>query len=411
MPEGLEPRVRGVLGLALLVLFAWLLSTSRRRFPWRVLAWGLGLQIVLGLLFLRWEAGRLALADFSRGVKSFLNLSAAGTRFVFGPLGDPAGPHGFLLAFTVLPTIVFFSSFMALLYHLGLVQPVVSAIAWLMARTMGTSGAESFSGAANIFVGQTEAPLMVRPFLEAMTPSELMAVMTCGFATIAGGVFALYVGFGVDPGHLVIASVMSAPAGLAMAKIMVPETELPATLGRIRLAVPRSSSNPLEAAAAGARDGLGLALNVAAMLVAFLGLIAVADWLLGGLGGWIGTRLSLSRLFSWLFAPFAAALGVAWADVPRIAELLGLKVAANELIAYQALTGPALRQALEPRSVTIATYALCGFANFGSVAIQLGGIGAVAPSRRADLAALAPRALVAGALASWMTAALAGVLL
>ncbi len=411
----LEERGRAALGLLCLVFFAWLLSKKRRLFPWRVVLWGVCLQVVLGLVFLWWAAGREALQEFSRGVKDFLDLSLKGSIFVFGGLGDPgkAGlePYGFVMAFMVLPTIIFFSSFMAVLYHLGIMQLVVKAFAWIMAKTMGTSGGETLSAAANIFVGQTEAPLLVQPFVEKMTESELMAVMTGGFATIAGGVFAMYVGFGVPAGHLLVASVMSAPAALVMAKVMVPETEESLTKGTLKAVVPKTSANLVEAAANGALMGLQLALNVAAMLIAFLGLLAVLNAGLGWAGREVGVQLSLERILGWVFSPFAAMMGVPWGEVPKVGGLLGTKIAANELVAYSRLTEPAFRHALSERSFLIATYALCGFANFGSIGIQLGGIGGIAPSRKSDLARLGLRAMLAGAFASWMTACLAGVML
>jgi len=411
----LEERGRAALGLLVLVFLAWLLSKKRRLFPWRVVLWGVGLQVALGLVFLWWTAGRETLQEISRGVKDFLDLSLQGSVFVFGGLGDPANagfkPYGFVMAFMVLPTIIFFSSFMAVLYHMGIMQAVVKAFAWVMAKTMGTSGGETLSAAANIFVGQTEAPLLVQPFVEKMTESELMAVMTGGFATIAGGVFAMYVGFGVPAGHLLVASVMSAPAALVMAKVMVPETEESVTKGTLKAAVPRTSANVVEAAANGALMGLQLALNVGAMLIAFLGILAVLNAGLGWVGREAGVQLSLERVLGWVFSPFAAMMGVPWGEVPKVGGLLGTKIAANELVAYGRLTEPAFRHALSERSFLIATYALCGFANFGSIGIQLGGIGGIAPSRKSDLARLGLRAMLAGAFASWMTACLAGVML
>ncbi len=411
----LEPRIRAFAGLAGFIFISWIFSKNRKRFPWRVVVWGICLQLLLGVVFLWWDWGRERLQAFSYGVKDFLDLSLEGSRFVFGGLGDPANsmlkPYGFVMAFMVLPTIIFFSSFMSVLYHLGIMQKVVQGMAWVMARTMGTSGSESLSAAANIFVGQTEAPLMIKPFVEKMTESELMAVMTGGFATIAGGVFAMYVGFGVPAGHLVVASVMSAPAALVIAKVMVPETEEPLTKGTVRLGIEKTASNVVEAAANGALDGLRLALNVGAMLVAFLGLLAVINALLGILGGWVGTRLTLERILGWLFSPFASMMGIEWKDVPRVGELLGIKIAANELVAYSRLTSQGFRKAISERSFLISTYALCGFANFGSIAIQLGGIGGIAPKRKSDLARLGVRAMMAGAFASWCTACLAGVLL
>ncbi len=411
----LEERGRAAFGLLVLVFLAWLLSKRKRLFPWRVVLWGVCLQVALGLVFLWWTAGREALQEFSRGVKHFLDLSLQGSEFVFGGLGDPANaglkPYGFVMAFMVLPTIIFFSSFMAVLYHLGVMQLVVKGFAWIMAKTMGTSGGETLSAAANIFVGQTEAPLLVQPFVEKMTESELMAVMTGGFATIAGGVFAMYVGFGVPAGHLLVASVMSAPAALVMAKVMVPETGEPVTKGTLKVEIPRTSANVVEAAANGALMGLQLALNVGAMLIAFLGLLAVLNACLAWAGGLAGIPLSLERLLGWIFSPFAALMGVPWGDVTRVGGLLGTKIAANELVAYGKLTDPSFHKAVSERSFLIATYALCGFANFGSIGIQLGGIGGIAPSRKSDLARLGLRAMLAGAFASWMTACLAGVML
>jgi len=410
-----EPRVRAAIGLICLIFISWILSRNRKKFPWRVVLWGIGLQIILGIVFLWWDWGRGMLQEFSFAVKDFLDLSVSGSKFVFGGLGDPANstlkPYGFVMAFMVLPTIIFFSSFMTVLYHLGIMQKIVQGMAWIMSKTMGTSGCESLSAAANIFVGQTEAPLMIKPFVEKMTESELMAVMTGGFATIAGGVFAMYVGFGVPAGHLVVASVMSAPAALVIAKVMVPEEEEPLTKGTVKVEIEKTASNVVEAAANGALDGLKLALNVGAMLVAFLGLLAVINAFLGIFGKWVGANLTLEKILGWCFSPFAAMVGIEWHDVPRVGELLGIKIAANELVAYSKLTSQSFKECITQRSFIISTYALCGFANFGSIAIQLGGIGGIAPKRKSDLARLGIRAMMAGAFASWCTASLAGVLL
>ncbi len=418
-------RLISLLGLFTFIGIAWAVSTNRRRINWRCVVVGVLLQFALGLLVLYWREGNLWLQGVSRGVSSFLALSAAGAKLVFGVLTDQDavgrvfGPeHGFIFAFMVLPTIIFFSSFMAVLYHLGVMQWVVRGLARFMVRFMGTSGSESLSVAANIFVGQTEAPFLIKPFLKRMTESELMAVMTGGFATIAGGVFALYVLFGVPAEHLMVASVMSAPAALVMAKIMVPETEESETLGRVVLHEEKPASNLVEAATTGTTDGLKLALNVGAMLIAFLSLVAVVNWLLSFFDPtmhWgyhvFEPRLTLQRILGWIFAPFAFLLGVDFHDVPRVGQLLGTKIAVNELIAYESLTAPDMKEALSPRSFIIATYALCGFANLGSIGIQIGGISAICPERRKDLARLGFRAMMAGAFASWMTAAVAGILI
>ena len=431
-------RLVSFLGLLALVGLCWALSRDRRAISWRIVGVGLLLQLTLGFVFLGWETGNAALQSFAEGVKGFLALASEGTDFVFGALGrgeplpvlegnQPVSEErnvqlGFIFATQVLPTLIFFSSFMAVLYHLGIMQWVVRGMAWAMARLLGTSGAESLSACGNVFVGQTEAPLMVRPFLARMTQSELHAVMTGGFATIAGGVFALYVGFGIDAGYLMVASVMAVPAGLVCSKLLWPETEESETMGKVVHAGPKTASNVVEAAASGASDGLKLALNVGAMLVAFLGLMAVVNWMLGGADRlwmtWIEGRaaddiataevLSLDRILGWAFSPIAAVMGVPWDDVPQLAELLGKKLILTELIAYQELG--TMQADLDPRTVRIASFALCGFANVGSVAIQIGGLGAVAPERRADLARLAFRAMFAGAIATCMTACLSGVL-
>ena len=332
--------------------------------------------------------------------------TAAGEYLMVLP-GRPG--FAFVFATQVTPTLIFFSSFMAVLYHLGIMQLIVRGMAIVMARVLGTSGAESLSACGNVFVGQTEAPLMVRPFLARMTMSELHAVMTGGYATIAGGVFALYVAFGVDPGHIMVASVMAVPAGLVCSKLLWPETEVSETLGQVVLSDERTAGNVVEAAANGALDGLRLALNVAAMLVAFLGLVAVLDWMLGHAGGLVGhDALSVGMVLGWVFSPLAAVMGVPGDEILVLGELLGTKIALTELVAYQQLTG--MQDELSPRTVLIASFALCGFANFGSVAIQIGGLGAMAEGRKADLSRIAVRAMFAGAIATCMTACLAGVM-
>ncbi|MCA8941591.1 MAG: NupC/NupG family nucleoside CNT transporter [Planctomycetes bacterium] len=407
-------RLVSVVGLFVLLGLCFALSRERRRISWRLVAGGLLIQFALGATFLYWDTGNALLRDFADEVKYFLDLSKGGTVFVFGVLADGEaiantwGPaRGFVFATMVLPTLIFFSALMAVLYHLGIMQLIVRGMAHVMARLLGTSGAESLSACGNIFVGQTEAPLLVRPFLARMTKSELHAVMTGGFATIAGGVFALYVGFGVDPGHLMVASVMAAPAGLVVSKILWPETEESETAGKVVHATERTASNVVEAAANGASDGLRLALNVGAMLIAFLGLVAVADWLLH----FISDDLTVGSILSWLFWPIAAVMGVPSAEISQLSELLGTKLALTELVAYQKL-GDFMHaeNPISARTTLIASFALCGFANVGSVAIQIGGLGAIAPERRTDLSRLAFRAMFAGAIATCITACLAGAL-
>ncbi len=416
-------------GLALLVGLCYVLSRDRKAVSWRLVLGGLGLQALLGGLFLSWDAGNAALRAAGDRVEAFLALSARGTSFVFGALGSgqpiqvelpegvvPAGAEaqeavasaslGFIFATQVLPTLIFFSSFMAVLYHLGVMQRVVQAMAFVMSRTLGTSGAESLSACGNVFVGQTEAPLLVRPFLSAMTKSELHAVMTGGFATIAGGVFALYVGFGIDAGHLMVASVMAVPAGLICSKLLWPETEESETRGQVVMHSEKTASNVVEAAAVGAGDGLKLALNVGAMLIAFLGLVEVMNAALG----LFFADLTLASILGVVFWPIAAVMGVPFDEIPMLAELLGTKIVLTELVAYQELGTMKAAGQVSERTLRIASFALCGFANVGSVAIQIGGLGAIAPERRGDLSRLAFRAMFAGALATCMTACFVGVL-
>lgn len=414
------------LGLFFLLGIAWLMSNNRRKINFRTVGWGLALQAVFAGLILKTEPGRQVFFFTREVITKLLGFTDAGASFLFGNLyrGDPgivqqiggpgplqlwdSGAHqfvniGIVFAFHILPTIIFFASLMGVLYHLGVMQKIVEGFAWLMAKFMGTSGAESLSAASNIFVGQTEAPLVVRPYVPTMTMSELMAIMTGGFATIAGGVMAAYVRFGVDAGHLMAASVMSAPAALVVAKIIYPETEEPKTMGKVKLSVEKTTANVIDAAAAGAADGLKLALNVGAMLMAFLSLIAMINY---GLG-WFHT--SLKEVLGYAFSPIAFFLGVPWKDILEMGNLLGTKISINEFVAFVELAQ--VKGQIDPRTFVIATYALCGFANLGSIAIQIGGIGGIAPSRRSDLAKLGLRAMFGGALASWMTACIAGILI
>lgn len=517
-------RLISFVGLAVMILLAWLMSSHKRKFPWRIVIAGIVLQFVLAVVTIKTPPGKIffkAVGDF---FTKLLDFTDAGGRFVFG---EVFAEHYF--AFKVLPTIIFFSCLMTMLYYLGVMQWMVKMMAWVMQKTLGTSGAETLSASANIFLGQTEAPLVIKPYLPTMTQSELAAVMISGFAGVSGGVLAAFVAFGIDAGHLVTASVISAPASLLLAKVMLPETEKPATLGVDRIEPPPVGANLLEAAAIGASDGLKLALNVAAMLIAFLALIALLDYLVMSLGdgvfwltGWqAADRWSLQNLLGALFAPLAWVMGIEWSDSGKAGELLGLKTFANEFVAYtkmgntwiaadkaiiieilksagelardadpktvedtlkiwlqadrQAINelvaradhdwlfhckepltailraageltdkadvetvSTALKQWLEadraslenllqraqgngykieftrmlqPRSVTILTYALCGFSNFSSIGIQIGGLGAMAPERQSDFARLGLKAMICGALATCMTACVAGILI
>ncbi len=430
-------RLRGLLGLGVLALCAWALSSNRKRIPWRVVIWGLVLQFVFALIILRTPAGQAVFDVANDAVLAVVGYTLEGAQFLFGDLvwnnvpvgiGDP-GNGGFVaegqqvartgafVAFNVLPTIIFFASLMTLLYHLGVMQKVVGGIAWVMQRTMGTSGAETLTVAGNIFIGQTEAPLLVKPFVDGMTRSELMTVMTGGFATVAGGVMAAYVGMlaGVFPeiaGHLMAASVMSAPAAMLVAKLMLPEEEKPATAGKLQTNIEKPDVNVIEAAARGAGEGMKLALNVGGMLLAFLAMIALLNGILGWAGGLFGAEwISLEWILGWLLAPVAWVMGVPWAEAPQVGSLMGLKTVATEFVAYLGLADVMAGEGLSERSAAIAAYALSGFANFASIAIQIGGIGGIAPRRRRDLAQLGLRAMIGGSIAAFMTAAIAGVLI
>ena len=443
VPQGalgtpLLERLRSVLGLLALTGIAWLMSVDRARVAWRVVAWGISLQLLFALFILKTPVGVSIFETMNVVIVALLGFTVDGARFLFGNLvyntvpvgaGDPgqgaftempgmvANTGGFF-AFNVLPTIIFFSSLMTILYHLGIMQLAVKGVAWVMQRTMKTSGAETLSAAGNIFVGQTEAPLLIKPFVERMTMSELMAVMTAGFATVAGGVMAAYVGmlllyFPDIAGHLMAASVMSAPAALVVAKLMVPETETAETAGRLDFSVERPDVNVIDAAARGASEGLYLALNVGALLLAFVALIYMFNGMLGWVGGLAGLEgLTLEAILGWVLAPLAWLMGVPWADAPQIASLMGVKTVLNEFFAYIQLAGVlGGEHDLQPRSIIIATYALAGFANFSSIAIQLGGIGGIAPSRRHDLSRLGLRAMIGGSIAAFMTATVAGMIL
>ncbi len=414
-------RLISLLGLWVFVALSYGFSVKRSAVRWQPVLWGIALQLIFGLLILKTSLGFAAFKFLGDVVSQFLNFSDAGAKFVFG---DNFEEH--FLAFKVLPTIIFFSSFITVLYHYGILQRIVQVVAVVMMKTMKTSGSESLSAAANIFVGQTEAPLMIKPYVETMTRSELHAIMTGGFATIAGGVMAAYISFGVPPEHLIAASVMSAPAALAISKLMYPETEESLTAGKVKVKVDSVYSNAIDAAATGASEGLKLALNVAAMLIAFLGLLALVNGILGWFGSRFGLpQLSLEFIFSYLLAPVAWLMGVPWDDCAQVGVLLGKKTILNEFIAYLDLktlmensdkisSGAATAGSLpviSERAKIIATYALCGFSNIGSIGIQIGGIGGIAPNRQADLAQMGVRAMIGGAIACFMTACVAGMLL
>jgi CNT family concentrative nucleoside transporter len=401
----------GLLGIIVLLSVAYILSNNKRIINMRIVGWGLGLQLLLALIILKTPIGPPFFGFFDKAIKKLIGFSDAGSDFLFKSFITDVGYHPALVnfAFRALPTIIFFSALMAVMYHFGVIQFTVKWIARIMQKTMGTSGSETLSVSANIFVGQTEAPLMVRPFINSMTRSELMAVMTGGFSTIAGGIMAIYVTMLGDipgiAGHLLAASIMSAPAAMVIAKIILPETEESETMGEIKITIPKTDDNALEALSRGATDGMKLAANVAAMIVAFVSAIALVNYMLGFAG------LSLEMIFGFFFKPLAWTMGVPWDEAGVMGTLMGEKLIFTELIAYSNLRDLRLEAAISERTAIIASYALCGFANFGSIGIQLGGIGGIAPKRRKDLAKLALKAMIGGALASWLTATIAGILI
>ncbi|NJL21332.1 MAG: NupC/NupG family nucleoside CNT transporter [Leptolyngbyaceae cyanobacterium SM1_3_5] len=400
-------RLISLLGQFVFTGLAYLLSIDRRAIRWTPVLWGIAIQLVFAVLILRVPFIFTIFSWLGGLVGQFLDFTDAGASFVFGE-----NFRDFFFAFKVLPTIIFFSSFIAVLYHYGVLQRIVGLIAAVMIRTMKTSGSESLSAAGNIFVGQTEAPLLIKPYVPTMTQSELHAVMTGGFATISGGVMAAYISFGIPAEHLIAASVMSAPAALAISKMMYPETEQSPTAGEVTVKVERTSANAIDAAASGALDGLRLALNVGAIIIAFLALLAMFNALLGWAGGLFGfPTLSLEFLLSFLLAPIAWLMGIPWADCGAVGTLLGKRTILNEFIAYVDLQALIEQNAISERAIIIATYALCGFANIGSIGIQIGGIGGIAPNRQSDLARLGVRAMIGGTLACFMTATIAGLLL
>lgn len=410
-------RIQPIAGLALLLGLAYLLSSARHAIDYRTLGWGLSLQFVFALIVLKTEAGRTAFQTLGGFINRVLDFAFVGSSFVFGPLGskevwprimtavlgEEGARYGVIFAFQVLPTIIFIAALFAMLYYFGVMQVVVRLFAVVMRRFMRASGAETLNVAASIFMGQTEAPLTIRPYLPRMTESELMTVMTAGMAHISGGIMAAYILFGIEAQHLLTAVIMTAPGTLMMAKLFVPETREPETMGTVKLQIEKTDVNVIDAVGRGTGEGLHLALNVGAMLISFLALVALVN---AGLGL---VDLSLERILGWLFAPVAWALGVAWRDAPVVGNLLGTRMVLNEFVAYSQLG--ALKTTLDPRSFTIATFALCGFANFSSIGIQIGGIGALAPERRHDLARLGLRAMLAGTFANFVTATIAGMLL
>jgi concentrative nucleoside transporter, CNT family len=402
-------RFTGVLGIATILGLAYLFSTNRRAIRLRTIAWGLGLQLALGLFVLRVKSGAWLFQNLGNGAKKLLDFSYVGSSFVFGDLGSDHSSLGLIFAFQVLPTIIFIAAFFAVLYHLGVMQLVVRAAAWLMTVIMGASGAESLNVAASIFMGQTEAPLTIRPFLPKLTKSELMTVMTSGMAHISGGMMAAYIRVGgADAKHLLTAVIMTAPGTLLMAKMLVPETERPLTAGRVEMPPMEKESNVLGAIARGTVDGLHLALNVGAMLITFLALLA----LLNAMMGWVHLHVewfpwSLQQVFGWIFAPVAWLIGVPWRDAAAIGNLLGTRMVLNEFVAFAQLG--TMKASLDPRTFTIATFALCGFANFSSIGIQIGGIGALAPEQRSQLAKFGVRAMLAGTMANLLSASIVGI--
>ena len=404
-------RFTGLIGIVVLLVIAFALSNNRKQINMRIIGWGLGLQTIFAIFILKTPIGGPLFGFLDKAVRKLVSFSDAGSDFLFKSFVPDVGYHVAMInfAFRALPVIIFFSSLMAVLYHFGIIQVIVKLIGKAMQKTMGTSGSETLCISANIFVGQTEAPLMVRPFISQMTKSELMAVMTGGFATVAGGILAIYVMWLADipgiAGHLLAASVMSAPGALVMAKIIYPETETSETMGEMKITIEQKNTNAMEALGDGATIGLKLAANVGAMLVAFVSLVAMINYLLGFAG------TSMETILGFIFKPLAWTMGVPWSEAGTLGTLMGEKIVFTELIAYGHLKELMSSGAISDRTAIIASYALCGFANFGSIGIQLGGIGGMAPERKKDLAKLVTKAMIGGALASWLTATIAGLLI
>jgi concentrative nucleoside transporter, CNT family len=408
-------RLLGILGMITMMSLAFLFSTNRRAIRYKTVAWGLGLQIVFAFLVMRWQYGRLLFQKAGAAVNWVLDYAFFGSQFVFGDLGKKGSSMGFFFAFQVLPTIIFIAAVFALLYYYGVMQFIIKQAARVMTRLMAASGAESLNVAASIFMGQTEAPLTIRPFLPELTHSELMTVMTSGMAHVSGGIMAAYIAYGIEAKHLLAAVIMTAPGTILLSKMLVPETQTPVTSGRVEMAPLERDTNALGAISRGTIDGLNLAVNVGAMLITFIALIYLVDGIFGVVhNGLLHIGISwfpssVEQIFGWLFSPIAWLIGIPWRDCHTIGNLLGLRMVTNELVAFQRL-GP-LKDSLDPRSFTIATFALCGFANFSSIGIQIGGIGALAPNKRAELARLGIRAMLAGTMANLMSASIVGVML
>jgi len=407
----------GVLGLLTMLGLAYLFSTDRKAIKLKTILWGVGLQLTFAFFVLKFEKGRLLFAFLGAKVNRLLDFSYLGSQFIFGELGKKSSNYGVIFAFQILPTIIFIAALFALLYHIGVMQIIIRGAAWLMQRVMGASGAESLNVAASIFMGQTEAPLTIRPFLPKMTKSELMTVMTSGMAHVSGGIMAIYIAYGIEAKHLLTAVIMTAPGTLLMAKMLVPETEQPLTAGKVEMPPMEKEANFLGAISRGTVEGLHLALNVGAMLITFIALLGLANAIMGGTHNWLAIhpRLhltwfpsSLQQIFGWVFAPVAWVIGVPWHDCVSMGNLLGTRMVVNEVVAFQQLG--TMKSLLDPRTFTIATFALCGFANFSSIGIQIGGIGALAPERRGDLARLGIRAMMAGTMANLMSASIVGLL-
>jgi concentrative nucleoside transporter, CNT family len=422
----MELKLISLLGWFTMISIAWAISFNRKQFPWRTVIWGVGLQFLLALLILKTPWGGKLFEFAGKVVQKLIQFSTDGTKFVFGPLADSDvlgktfGPeHSLIFAILVTGTVVIVAALSSLFYHWGILQRIVRAVAFVMQKAMRTSGSETLSAAANIFMGQTEAPLVIRPYVPRMTRSELMTIMVCGMAHIAGGVAAVYAAMGMaagyqnTAGHLLTASVLNCPAALLIAKIMLPETQVSETAGTSPATVPRTTANSVDAICRGAGDGFHLALNIIAMLIAFIAIIALANYVVGFPQTHLGVKnpVTLQNLFGWINAPFAWLMGVPAQDCVNIGQILGERIVLNEFVGYLDLTTNAKTLGLDPRSFMIATYALCGFANFSSIAIQVGGIGSLAPERRSEMAALGFRAMVGGLLAAYMTACLAGFLL
>jgi CNT family concentrative nucleoside transporter len=426
MNEHHELHFTSLFGWVTMLLLAWAISYNRKKFPWRTVLWGLGLQFSLAILVLCTPWGAAFFVFAGKVVQKLIQFATEGTKFVFGPLADQDlmgkifGPeHGLVFAILVCGTVVLVASLSSLFYHWGILQRVVHAVAWVMRKAMGTSGSETLSAAANIFMGQTEAPLVIRPYVPRMTRSEIMTIMVCGMAHIAGGVAAVYAAMGMaagypnTAGHLLTASVLNCPAALMIAKIMLPETEQSETAASSPATVPRTTANSIDAICRGAGDGFQLALNISAMLISFIAIISLANYIFGFAQMKFGVShpVTLQNVFGYLNAPFAWLMGVSWQDSFKVGQILGERIVLNEFVGYLHLTSNAKDLGLEPRSFMIATYALCGFANFSSIAIQVGGIGSLAPERRSEMAKVGFRAMIGGLLAAYMTASLAGFLL